>query len=431
MVALPGRRLLHTREFYRWGFGIRVSVRAPGALPAVRANAGHRCEGGYLFLPTCVAVDAANGTFHVGNHLAWFLTHCPGDLLLCDIQQIIPLQWVQGKLDPLFACPEKMAQFETVKRPSLPKKVAGDELFRWTRDALTEMLSEPVLLDKMRANDILQHTGEAAKGSSLEVSLPDGFDADKPTLFLITATCARDGWQSDRKAFIGRHISALHEHMVNNELLCQRTNGAVCRQFLWIIAEDGAYVDDSIADLLRCSKTPFVYFAFGPTRRYGNAQKNALLELIHKFTRALQFNGVVLPVDDDSYVQFDLLYDTKRFAFLPVWLLGPEGVEYAVADENGRAKEVHAAWETRKFPLDFNGLAWSTSIFEEKVPNNRLYWPSDVYGGETEFIEAHAKNLTEVEVPCNKCAMVWHNKKLEPTDRIFQCPAVPTSSPKS
>ncbi|ORY50705.1 hypothetical protein BCR33DRAFT_492568 [Rhizoclosmatium globosum] len=155
----------------------------------------------------------------------------------------------------------------------------------WSRGVIKKILSIHQLLDQHKATAILNQP----ENNTLSIGFPNGFDTRNETLFLITGTFKRgkDDWRADRKPFIGRHIAQIKRQEQENAIQCHLKKK--CRQILWIIAEDSDQIDPEVASLLRCSKIPYVYFAYGPTRAFGNAQKNALLQFVVEMTRAFDF----------------------------------------------------------------------------------------------------------------------------------------------
>ena len=77
---------------------------------------------------------------------------------------------------------------------------------------------------------------------------------------------------------------------------------------LWIVAEDAASPSASVAELLRASGLPHRHLAVGPTRKGGNAQRNAALSLI----RAERLRGIVYQMDDDNAYHPTLWPELRR-----------------------------------------------------------------------------------------------------------------------
>jgi hypothetical protein len=75
----------------------------------------------------------------------------------------------------------------------------------------------------------------------------------------------------------------------------------------WIVIEDGDQTSPEVGQLLAQSGIPHIYAAHGPTRRWGNAQRNWGL----KYIRDERLQGVVYLADDDN--KYDApLFDELR-----------------------------------------------------------------------------------------------------------------------
>ena len=305
---------------------------------------------------------------------------------------------------------------------SILNKAIPEEVFlRWSTKCVKNIWSNPITIKWELARRILMSDISTTLQHG---ALSQGIDLRKPTLFIATITY---NW-TQRSSSLRRLITSIRLHHMDNQIRCKRsTNKAKhCRQLIWILCEDGSTLNDEVAALLNCSEIPHVYFAYGPTKKHGNSQRNAILEYIVNLTHIFYFTASVHPVDDDCYTlpeAFNLAYNVKKVALIPVVGLGPEGIEYAVPDNKSMAKEVRANWLTRKFPVDYNGLAWSSTIFDRMWrQGQRLYWPFTGYGGETEFLQLYLKELKEIYVPCNKCKTVFYNRPIQDTDILFNCP---------
>ncbi|KAJ1560620.1 hypothetical protein HK405_006478, partial [Cladochytrium tenue] len=421
------------------------------------------CSAGVLYQPTCASISNTTGTatLHVAGSAAWYLTQCPKGDVGCDIQQIVPIKWtLPNPLDEPDCAEYPVAPPSTISRipigeaagdgspfeksddpiddmddadisvASKGSSISSATLNSWAAETLKFMWSNPVKLPEADATNVLEHTGVASKGRSSSIHTK-GLDLNRETLFLFTTTYTRSGLQSDRLKYFGRHIASVSTHLTENEIRCKRSGGSACRQLLWVIVEDEAYIDESLAELLECSGIPHVYFAFGPTRHHGNAQKNAVLDFIVSLTRKFSITGSIHSLKDDSYSHsdsFNLCYGVEKVAIIPVWGLGPEGVEYAVNTPKG--PEFHAGWTERKYPVDLNGMAFSTRLFDRFEESNRNYWPFDGYGGETEFLDQLISSSDDIVAVCDKCQVIWHNKPMSPEHLIFECPSkiVPAST---
>ncbi|KAI9004727.1 hypothetical protein BC832DRAFT_592660 [Gaertneriomyces semiglobifer] len=385
------------------------------------------CESNHLYLPVCYTLDDEEATLNVTSPNSWFLTACPNDKVECELQQNIPTSWTTQQPSADKSCASPIEDLRVMSEDAmLPRKLTTTEFAEWFEGTLKDILTEPVLIPHEAANDLLYHTGQAGSPTCKTHAISSvTLNFDWRNQFLLTPTYARD----QRVRAFGRHIASISEHLRSARLRCETTNGEDCRDLVWFIAEDSACLDPDILELLNCSKVPYVYFAFGPTRKWGHAQKNVIIDLTIRLTRDFKFSAAVHPLDDDSYVHpqsFDLLYNTRRFSFIPVHGLGPYGVEYAIPDEHGMAASIKAGWMERKFPLDMNGMAWNTSLFDNYTPAQKhLYWPYPTRGGESEFVSEHLTSIHEIEVPCRddpKCATIFYNKEQANEDRVFECP---------
>ncbi|CAF1133283.1 unnamed protein product [Adineta ricciae] len=257
-------------------------------------------------------------------------------------------------------------------------------------------------------------------------ALSKGIDKRKPTLFITTITYYRLG----RLNLLRRLAAAIRHHQIDNQILCDRSGGRTktCRQFIWILCEDDKYIDKKMIDLLDCSRIPYVYFAYGPTKRHGSAQKNAVLEYIVNLTHDFRFTASIHPIDDDCYTlpdAFNFFYNIKKVSLIPVVGLGPDGIEYAITDKNHMIKEMRAGLSNRTFPVDYNALGWSTTIFDKMWRNGQhMYWPFPGWAGETEFLELYLKRLNEIYVPCNMCKTIFYNRPVQDTDILLTCPTL-------
>ncbi|KAJ3295659.1 Galactosylgalactosylxylosylprotein 3-beta-glucuronosyltransferase 2 [Rhizoclosmatium sp. JEL0117] len=281
-------------------------------------------------------------------------------------------------------------------------RVSESEMANWTRSTFNRTLSD-----------------------TLAYSFPKGFNihADAETLIFITGTLKRpsDDWRADRISFIGRHLAQMKRLEEMNAARCSSTLS--CRQFIWILAEDSDHIDVELESLLKCAQIPFIYFAYGPTRNYGNAQKNALLQFVADLTRSFKFYANVHPIDDDGYglaEGYELCYGIKKFGLLPIVAVGlPEDMEYA-AIENGKVV-IHGGWPERAFPFDYNMMIFNSSLFDKFDADMSLFWPYPGRGGESEFAERHLDSIQEIEVPCHKCQYLFYNLPIEPDHTIFRC----------
>ncbi|KAI8449107.1 hypothetical protein BY996DRAFT_6432969 [Phakopsora pachyrhizi] len=76
------------------------------------------------------------------------------------------------------------------------------------------------------------------------------------------------------------------------------------RQLVWLIIEDGKKLSESIRSVLENENglIPYVYYIYGPTHCYRNAQQNSAYALTHRMVSYLG-HGPVVSIDDDGNVQ--------------------------------------------------------------------------------------------------------------------------------
>ncbi|KAI8458580.1 hypothetical protein BY996DRAFT_8561190 [Phakopsora pachyrhizi] len=76
------------------------------------------------------------------------------------------------------------------------------------------------------------------------------------------------------------------------------------RQLVWLIIEDGEKLSESIRSVLENENglIPYVYYIYGPTHCYRNAQQNSAYALTHRMVSYLG-HGPVVSIDDDGNVQ--------------------------------------------------------------------------------------------------------------------------------
>ena len=177
----------------------------------------------------------------------------------------------------------------------------------------------------------------------------------------------------------------------------------------WLVVEDDAQPAPEVERLLAESGIAHLYAAHGPTRRWGNAQRNWALEYI----RDRRLKGVVYVADDDNKYEpplFDELRKVQRIGILPVGRLGRWGIERPIV-RDGRIVRWSADWKRRKYPVDMAGFAFNAELLSN-IAGELWTYPSR--GGESEFIETLIHSPDELEFLCNDCraCFVWHNLPL-------------------
>jgi hypothetical protein len=187
------------------------------------------------------------------------------------------------------------------------------------------------------------------------------------------------------------------------------------RNLFWLVVEDDTQTCPEVARLLADSGIAHLYAAHGPTRSWGNAQRNWAL----RYIRDQRLEGVVYLADDDNKYEpqlFDELRKINRLGILPVGCLGPWGIERPVV-RDGRLTRWSADWKRRKYPVDMAGFAFNAALLYEKEGD---LWTYRGRGGESEFIERLIASPDELEFVCNDCrdCYAWHDLPLGWSTRL-------------
>jgi hypothetical protein len=152
-----------------------------------------------------------------------------------------------------------------------------------------------------------------------------------------------------------------------------------------------------------------MYLHFGPTRCWGNAQREHALQCIKRN----RIQGIVYLADDDNYYDsriFAEIRQTSGVSVFPVGHLGPNGIERPVV-QNGRIVGWDAAWPERKFPVDMAGFAFDAALLDDV---SGTIFDYGARGGETELLEKLISSDEELMPLCNDCSLcyVWHDQPL-------------------
>jgi glycosyl transferase family 43 len=189
---------------------------------------------------------------------------------------------------------------------------------------------------------------------------------------------------------------------------CAEDFRAVANLF-WIVVEDGKDPAPDVAGLLSSSGVANVYLTCGPTRAWGNEQRNRGLEYI----RDRRLEGVIYLADDDNKYQkplFDELRKIRRVGVMPVGCLGPWGIERPIINQ-GRIVGWDADWKSRMYPVDMAGFGFNAELLAGLSGD---LWAHRGDSGESQFIERLVGSANELEILCNDCrdCYVWHNVPL-------------------
>jgi hypothetical protein len=281
----------------------------------------------------------------------------------------------------------------------------------YARKAILDMYCAHVQLTYGQALTLLRNThrdlGEVASWSLAELEL------GKPTIYLTTATSPNSNARALRPQYFRRHGKAIQSW------ISQRNPGW---QVVWVVAEDEEVIDPRISRMLRKSEVPYIYFAYGLTRAWGNAQKNAVLQMTYALSNSnsgLLGHGPVYGLDDDNKMLpelLNILTKVTRVGAFPVGNLGYEGWEGPIVDEEGVMIDTESGWK-RKFSLDYGAYTFNSSLLGTLITAPAL-WKHTSYAGESEFLEQIAGNIRHVEPLCSKCRVVWHNEGLTDQEKI-------------
>ena len=196
-------------------------------------------------------------------------------------------------------------------------------------------------------------------------------------------------------------------------------------QVVWIVSEDDVDIDPLVARTLRRTGISYIYFAYGLTQAWGNAQKNAAYQVVYALSRTeenggLLGHGPVYGLDDDNKLQpdlLDLLTRVDRIGIVPIGNLGADMWERPIVDELGSIVESGSPWQDgRKYAFDYGGFAFNSSLLGTII-SGPMFWKHSDYAGESEFIDQAVGNIRHLEPLCGRqqlqdCYFVWHNEPL-------------------
>ncbi|KAI8454454.1 nucleotide-diphospho-sugar transferase, partial [Phakopsora pachyrhizi] len=333
---------------------------------------------------------------------------------------------------PLFKFPTEVDQTSSKARVEVDRSSMAAHLWRSIRDIYCRhsWLGEGPALDLLLATDL-------SRDFSTHVQWRlNSLKPDVPTAYLFTKTSWAGKTKHLRYAFFKRHILTIRTHL---DLIRRskwpedglHSRWGQNRQLIWIVVEDGERLSNDVAqELSSSSDLAYVYFAYGPTHHFGNAQQNAAYSLIHRLSDrsmgGFLAHGPIISIDDDSNFLPELLvmiWKTKRIGVWPMGNLGPHGWEGPVYDETHRLVKWEAgAVKDRKFPIDNGAFSFMSDLLGSVIKGPR-YWPTDISGGENEFISKIVKSKEDIEPLCYNCHVAWHNEPLPPACTDLQiCP---------
>ena len=357
---------------------------------------------------------AAPGAFPLGLQSA-----LPSDLCsICDCHAT-----------PAFYAPSVNYASELPPRPHVkdiypgPDRVDMNEFMRQT---ILDIYCARQHLDPYQALKLVRRSGSNL-GEMMSWSLA-ALEFGKPTIYLTTATSPNGKAGPLRPQYFRRSGRAIRTWMAQREAEAQAEHPGW--QVVWVVAEDEVDIDPLVVRTLRRTGVPYIYFAYGLTRSWGNAQKNAVMQVVYALSRPEERGGLLGPgpvygLDDDNKMLPDLLgllVRVDRIGIVPVGNLGADAWEAPVVDELGEIVESESLWGFRKYAFDFGGFSFNSSILGTAV-SGPMFWKHNDFAGESEFIEQVIGNIRDLEPLCGRqeiqdCHYVWHNEPLTEIEKM-------------
>jgi hypothetical protein len=359
------------------------------------------------FLEKYIQKEAGPGTFPLDLHSV-----LPSDVCsICDCHAT-----------PAFYSPAKNFMDELLPRP-LSKHVypSADSIDtnEFMRQALLDIYCARQHLDPYQALKLLRRTRNLEELMSWSLT---GLDFGKPTIYLTTVTSSDGKAGSLRPQYFRRSGRAIRSWIAQQTADAQEQHPGW--QVAWIVAEDEHDIDPLVVRTLRRTGIAYVYFAYGKTQSWGNAQKNAVMQVVYALSRPDAFGGLFGPgpvygLDDDNKIQPDLmnmLVKVERIGVLGVGNLGPDMWERPVVNELGEVIESESLWNGRKYPFDYGGFCFNSTLLGTVV-SGPMFWKHNDFAGESEFIDQIVGSIRDLEPLCGRqqnqeCHFVWHNEPL-------------------
>lgn len=253
----------------------------------------------------------------------------------------------------------------------------------------------------------------------------DDLELDRPTIYITTATFPTGKAGAERPQYFRRSGRALRCWMAQQEQEAQ----AAGWQVIWIVAEDEVEIDPRVVRTLRRTGVPYIYFAYGMTKVWGNAQKNAVLQVVYALSkpgpRGLFRHGPVYGLDDDNKILpdlLDLLIKVQRVGVVPVGNLAGGRWETPVINaDTGLVTDSDSPFR-RKFAFDYGGYVFNSSLLGTLI-SGPSFWKHTGFAGETEFLDQIAGSPRDLEPLCGRlaeqeCHLVWHNEELTEVEKM-------------
>ena len=296
------------------------------------------------------------------------------------------------------------------------------DLNEFMRQTLLDIYCSRQHLDYQQSYKLARRTGNNLH-EMMSWSL-GSLELGKPTVYLTTATSPNGKAGEIRPQYMRRSGREIRSWLKQQESKAKSDRPSW--QVIWIIAEDEVDIDPQLVSTLRKIGVPYVYFGYGLTKSWGNAQKNAVMQVAHALSRPKEHGGIfghgpVYGLDDDNKMMpglLDMLVKVERIGVLPVGNLGAYGFEEPIVDSTGLVVGSGSIWQpaSRKFAFDYGGFSFNTSLLSTQI-SGPMFWKHQDFAGESEFISQIVNKLSEIEPLCGRqelqdCHHVWHNEAL-------------------
>lgn len=299
------------------------------------------------------------------------------------------------------------------------------DLNEFMRLTLLDMYCARQHLTSQQALRLLRRTVDSL-GQLMSWSL-SALELEKPTIYITTITSPGGNTGAERPQYFRRHGRALRSWITKQTA---NSTQQADWQVVWIVAEDDGEIDSLVARTLRRTRVPYVYFAYGLTKAWGNAQKNAVLQVVYAMSRprprGLFRHGPVYGLDDDNKLLpdlLDILIGVQRVGVFPVGNFPHGGWESPAIDEKtGFVAGSTSPLQGRKFAFDYGAYAFNSSLLGTMI-SGPSFWKHTSWAGETEFLEQVASTPRDLELLCGvgperQCHYVWHNEELKEIEKM-------------
>ncbi|KAI8454267.1 hypothetical protein BY996DRAFT_6431309 [Phakopsora pachyrhizi] len=162
------------------------------------------------------------------------------------------------------------------------------------------MYLQHLMISSETAIELLDHSLPRCEKLLQTISLNlDSIKFGLPTQYIFTKTSQAAKTGSLRVDYFQRHIRSITDHLVrlkrNEGRYLPETEakwGNFPRQLAWLIKEDGEKLSESIRSVLENENRliPYVYYIYGPTHCYRNAQQNSAYALIYRMVSYLCYS---------------------------------------------------------------------------------------------------------------------------------------------